>query len=128
MAIIKTLLRSRAIFWAPRIAPLAPGVEDGEAVGKARRDFGREETREACLAHVSAAEQQVGHDPRLLRAAALQSRLGVSARIECAISKAISGIESARMTSRNRCYPLTRSIAAPQAPSLSSSRSKPRSR
>ena len=43
----------------------------------------------------------------------------------------VGGILEARLRGReadNLCYPLMRSIAAPQAASLSSSRSKPRSR
>src|SRR5262249_5897111 len=100
--------------------PLAPGVIDRQAIRKARGDLGGEKARPAVLADAVAGEQQFGHHPGFLVAAALKL-LGVS-RVE-------SRGEGQHTSCRGaQAQPLTRSIAAPHTPSLSSSRSKPRSR
>ena len=109
---------------AAGIAPLAPGVEDRKAIGEAWSHFGGEKPRPSRFAHPAAAKQQVGHHPRLLHAAALKRGLSLGRRE----TRKQHEQSECRRPRAQHAYPLTRSIAAPQAPSLSSSRSKPRSR
>ena len=139
-AICTTLLALAHDLVAGAVAPLAAVVEHGEPLREARHDLAVDEAAPLALAHGGprpdiAAEHQLGHLGRLLAAAAFHGRrLGLGLGLAWtppASTGASTSTAKARPSTRapeDVCYPLMRSIAAPQAESLSSSRSKPRSR
>src|SRR5207247_117935 len=110
---------------AGAVAPAACGVENRQPVGEARHDLAVEETRPFRFAHAEpmadvAAEHELRHLGRVLAAEAIEKlRAGAAGERER---------KQQRRSGAQQSYPLMRSMAAPQAESLSSNRSKPRSR